>query len=300
MALGDSVLPRWPHDPRRVRVGLRRFLTRGRVGCHETYGYMGLWLTTLAGIRDIRDNAWHFAGMPDNRCERVCLSRNSLEEMPATKPASGPGSDINSNDFLTQVIYPDNSTDTYTVNALGENKTKTDRNGTTHTYSYDVLGRQTADAVTTLVTATTDGTIQRLETAYDSAGRPYLFTSYSQPGGGTANIVNQVQDIFNGLGQLTTEYQAHSGAVIIGGPNQSPTVQYTYNALTNNNSRLTGIIYPNSRTVSYVYGAGLDDRISRLTSLNDGSTPIESYKYLGLGTVVQRSHQIQQQPTVLS
>src|SRR5712692_7672812 len=111
MALGDSVLPRWPHDPRRVRVGLRRFLTRGRAGCQETYAYMGSGLTTLAGIRDIRDNAWHFAGMPDNRCERVCLSRNSLEEMPATKPASGPGSDINSNDIL--------GTDSGIVESLG-------------------------------------------------------------------------------------------------------------------------------------------------------------------------------------
>src|SRR5712692_7322909 len=263
MALGDSVLPRWPHDPRRVRVGLRRFLTRGRVGCHETYGYMGLWLTTLAGIRDIRDNAWHFAGMPDNRCERVCLSRNSLEEMPATKPASGPGSDINSNDFLTQVIYPDNSTDTYTVNALGENKTKTDRNGTQHTYSYDVLGRQTDDAITILA-AGVDNQVLRLHTDYDTAGRAYQFTSYSAASGGT--IINQVQQLFNGLGQLTTEYQAHSGAVVAG---TTPRVQYAYNEMAGaaNNSRLVSMTYPNGRMISYNYGDPmmdpLDNNISR-------------------------------------
>jgi hypothetical protein len=43
-------------------------------------------------------------------------------------------------------------------------------------------------------------------TAYDTGGRPYLFTSYNAASGG--GIVNQVQDAFNGLGQLITEYQA--------------------------------------------------------------------------------------------
>jgi hypothetical protein len=40
--------------------------------------------------------------------------------------------------------------------------------------------------------------VLRLETAYDSAGNPYLFTSYDAATGG--NVVNQVQDVYNGLG----------------------------------------------------------------------------------------------------
>lgn len=40
-------------------------------------------------------------------------------------------------------------------------------------------------------------------------GNPYLFTSYSDTSGTT--IVDQVQRSFNGLVQLTAEYQAHSG-----------------------------------------------------------------------------------------
>src|SRR5207253_1612640 len=35
--------------------------------------------------------------------------------------------------------------ESYTYNALGQIATKTDRNGNTHSYSYDVLGRQTSD-----------------------------------------------------------------------------------------------------------------------------------------------------------
>ncbi len=204
------------------------------------------------------------------------------------------GSDVNSNDVLSAVQYPDPATgqasslyqESYTVNALGQNKTYTDRNGTVHTYAYDVLGRQTADAVTTLAVGV-DGTVLRLQTAYDTGGRPYLFTSFNAASGGS--IVNQVEDLFNGLGQLTTEYQSHSGAV---NPSSTPSVQYAYVDLAGgaNNSRQTSMTYPNGRVVNYVYNAGLDSSISRLSALSDSSATLESYLYLGLNTVVQRSH----------
>ena len=57
------------------------------------------------------------------------------------------------------------------------------------------------------------------------------------------------------------------------------------------NSRLTSMIYPNGRVLNYNYNAGLDSNISRLSSISDTSAPtvpLESYKYLGLGTVVER------------
>ena len=68
------------------------------------------------------------------------------------------GSNINSNDMLAAIYYPNTSTgnpdsshpEGYTENALGQTLTMADRNGNVHTYSYDVLGRPTADAVTTL------------------------------------------------------------------------------------------------------------------------------------------------------
>jgi hypothetical protein len=82
--------------------------------------------------------------------------------------------------------------------------------GTTHTYTYDVLGRVTSDAVTALG-AGVDGAVRRTTTAYDSEGNPYLFTSYDAPSGG--NVVNQVERVYNGLGQLTGEFQVNDGAV---------------------------------------------------------------------------------------
>jgi len=131
------------------------------------------------------------------------------------------GSVINSNDLLAEMRYPDKSSgdpsstedEDYTYNALGERVTKEDRNGNIHTYSFDVVGRLTTDAVTTLG-AGVDGSVRRLEIAFDTGGRPYLFTNYDADSGG--NVVNQVQREFNGLGQLTKEYQSHSGAVNTG------------------------------------------------------------------------------------
>src|SRR4029077_1429220 len=93
----------------------------------------------------------------------------------------------------------------------------------------------------------------------------------------------------NGLDQLITEYQAHSGAV---NTSTSPKVQYAYNELAGsaNNSRLTSMTYPNGRVLNDNYNTGVDTTISRLSSISDTSATLESYKYLGLDTVVERDH----------
>jgi RHS repeat-associated protein len=211
------------------------------------------------------------------------------------------GSDVNSNDILATVQYPDPSTgnpsssyqESYTANALGQTKTYTDRAGNVHTYTLDILGRVTSDAITTLATGF-DGSVRRIQTAYDTQSNAYLITSYDSATGG--NIVNQVQRAYNGLGQLTQEWQSHSGAV---NTSTTPSVQYGYTLMSGgaNNSRLTSITYPNGKVLSYNYGTSgsLADTISRLDSLSDSSGTLESYSYLGVGTVVKRSHP---QPTI--
>jgi YD repeat-containing protein len=149
-----------------------------------------------------------------------------------------------------------------------------------------VLGRLTADAVTNLGGGV-DGAVRRLETAYDGQGNAFLFTSYDAMSNGT--IINQVARAFNRLGQLLAEYQAHGGPVNIP---TTPTVQYTYSEMAGgaNHSRPTGLVYPDGFTVGYNYASGLDSAISRLTSLTNGPTTLEAYTYLGLGTVVERTH----------
>ena len=206
---------------------------------------------------------------------------------------TGGGSGINSNDHVKEVRYPDPSTgsssstdkDTITVNALGQKLTVTDRNGNTHTYSYDTLSRPTADAVTTLGSGV-DGTVRRITTGYSPLGAGYLFTSYDAASGG--NVVNQVKDEFNGLGQVIKEWQEHSGAVT----GSSANVQYAYSEMAGgaNHSRLTSMTYASGYVLNYNYGSGLDSTISRLTSLSDSGNTLESYSYLGLATIVKRAH----------
>jgi RHS repeat-associated protein len=134
--------------------------------------------------------------------------------------------------------------------------------------------------------------VQRPDTAYDTQGNPYRFTSYADAVGTT--LVNQVQRSFNAFGQLTAETQIHPAG-------QQGTVQYTYSNMLDgqghyaNHSRPTGMVYPNGRTVTDSYGTagGLDDSISRLDALIDqgGAGPtLEALTYLGLNTVVQRAH----------
>src|SRR5579884_4168059 len=204
------------------------------------------------------------------------------------------GSGVNSNDILSAIQHPDPSTgrpsssqqDKYLTDALGDVVQSTDRNGTVHQYGYDVLGRLTSDAVTTLG-AGVDGTVRRISYGYDGQGNLSLISSYNAASGGS--IVNQVQDVYNGLDQLTAEYQSHSGAVVQG---TTPEVQYAYNEMSNgqNNSRLLALTYPDGYQVFYNYNSGVDNNISRLSSLSDSSGTLESYLYLGLNTVVEMDH----------
>jgi RHS repeat-associated protein len=201
------------------------------------------------------------------------------------------GSAIDSNDIVGATEYPDPTTGdasssqemTQTVDAQGKVITSTDRNGNTHTYSYDALGRQIADVVTTLGSGV-DGSILRIETAYDGQGNPYLITSYNAASAGS--VVNQVENLYNGFGQLLQQYQSASGAV---DTSTTPSVRYTYSGgSSGNNSRLSSIVYPDGYTVNYNYGTsgGTDDAISRISSLSDSTGTLQSYTYLGLNSVV--------------
>ncbi len=151
-----------------------------------------------------------------------------------------------------------------------------------------MLGRLTVDAVTTLGT-NVDGSVRRIEYGYDSQGNQYLITSYNAASGGS--IVNQVQQVYNGLGQMIGEYQSHSGAV---NTSTTPEVQYAYKELSGgaNNSRLLSITYPSGYVVDYNYGTSgsLNDTIGRLDSLSDSTGTLESYQYLGVDSVVERDH----------
>jgi RHS repeat-associated protein len=207
------------------------------------------------------------------------------------------GSTINSNDLLAKVEYPSATTGaastsasddvSYTFDARGETTSMTDQNSTTHSFGFDSLGRPISDAVTILGSGV-DGTVQLHTTSYNSRGNVYQMTAYASPTGGA--VINQTQDIYNGLGQLTGEYQSNSGAVITA---STPETQYTYSDPTAG-SLMTSLVYPNGRVLNYGYSNNaLDSAIGRVDYLADAggsaSGHLVDYLYLGAGTIVQQS-----------
>lgn len=184
------------------------------------------------------------------------------------------GTSLFSNDLIANVEYPNKSTgvaspsasddQSYAYDLLGEAKTYTDQNGTVHTYTYDPLGRMTLDAATTLGTGVFN-TVRSQGYAFDTAGRLFTATTYSNTGGTTA--LNQVENLYNGLGQLTTQYQEHSGTV---NTSTSQKVQYGYND-PSLGGRLANMTYPNGRTIDYAYGSS-QAPISSITYSYDGGT----------------------------
>ena len=191
------------------------------------------------------------------------------------------GSAINSDDPLSKIIYPDGTTQVDTYDALGELTTQTERDGRKHLYLYDLLGRQVADAVY-VWSPGLDKTVVGLIDSYNTLGE--LTSAVSM--GSNATIVNQVVNLYDGLGNLVKQFQSHSGPV---SSPSTPFVQYTYAtsyAGSSNYSRLTGVTYPGGTQVTYTYNTGLDSSISRISSVVDGSQTVETCGYLGLSTVV--------------
>ena len=234
---------------------------------------------------------------------------NDITSMTAVMPSGTPdqttsyiygvtttgGSKIDSNDLLGLIDYPNPTTgyasssyqQAFEYDAIGEEISMTDQNGTNHAYGYDTAGREISDSATVASgnPYNIDTSVAELGYGYNSQGLPYQQTSYDS----SDDVVNQVEDVYNGLGQLANQYQSVSGAV---NTSTTPDVRYDYSDPTLG-SRLTVMIYPNGRILHYGYdGNALDDAIGRVDYLADdnGSGGIGShdvnYSYLGLSTIV--------------
>jgi len=117
-------------------------------------------------------------------------------------------SDIATSKLKRKEVYPDSFADDHVV-AFGYNrqlavKQLTDQMGTTRQFALDLLGRLTLDRASTFGTGV-DGTVRRVERAFDRQGNPYLLTNYDAATGGS--VVNQIKREFNGLGQLIKEWR---------------------------------------------------------------------------------------------
>ena len=216
--------------------------------------------------------------------------------------------------WQTAVVYPD-STDVLSQNQttrvwsittdngdhvstsydrLGRVATKTDQRGVEHTCVYDSAGRLAHDRVTDLgESAIVDDAILRMSTTYDDIGRVQTVTSYDDADVGEGSVVNQIEYVYHGCGQVAREYQEHDGAV----DQYTPYVDYTYeDGATGGVAkyvRLSEVTYPGGREVQYGYGAAqaTDDIMSRLATIGDGTDTYASYQYFGAGRIVVEDYE---------
>ena len=197
-------------------------------------------------------------------------------------------SGVASSRLLRKKIYPDTGNDEveYTYNQLGEVVTKTDQNGTVHTYEYSTLGQLEHDRVTTLGSGI-DGAVQRISYVYDHQQRIDTVTSWDDDSTSSGSVVNQVKRTYNAFGQLEDDYQDHSKAVVTTTPNPSPKVSYEYDNGSSNTIRLKKTTYPSSAAIDWDYGTGgVNDILSRVGSIKESGNTFAEYTYLGYATPV--------------
>jgi YD repeat-containing protein len=122
------------------------------------------------------------------------------------------GCPIHRPELLRGIIFPDSGdtvstpigsgsiagTDhvTYTYYCNGARATATDQRGIVRTYTYDGLGRLTADAVTTVPESppySIDTAVLRIGRTYDPNGAVASVTSYDNVDGGAGHEVNQIK-----------------------------------------------------------------------------------------------------------
>jgi RHS repeat-associated protein len=249
------------------------------------------------------ENRCYAAGSDRNIVvERVYGLGGRLEALVAKNPETGEqvtsyeygttlaASGVASNDLPVAEIYPDSQDAqdrvAYTYNRQGERTSLTDQNGSFHEYTYDKLGRQTQDRVTTLASGV-DGAVRRIEQSYEVRGMVERITSYDAASGGS--VVNDVLNQFNDYGQLTAQYQSHSGAV---NTVSTPKVQYDYADGEDvvNSIRPQSLTYPNGRVLEYLYDDTAADKLSRVRTLRWDGTDVCRYSYLGIGNFVQTDY----------
>lgn len=196
-------------------------------------------------------------------------------------------SDIASNELLRAKEYPDGSSDRveYTYNRLGQIKQITDQRGSVRVLEYDKLGRLLHDRVTTPGTDV-DTAVLRISRSYEVRGMIASITSYDNATVGSGSVVNEVKSEYNDFSQLTTEYQSHSGAV---DTSTTPKMEYAYADGSANTIRRVSQTYPDGRVMTYDYGTSgaMNDVLSRVESLKEGTNLMARYTYLGLGEIVR-------------
>ena len=172
----------------------------------------------------------------------------------------------------------------YVYNRAGEVTKKTDQNGTVHLYDYDGLGALTDDKVDNAG----PGIDGHVSIARNVRRLVETVTSHSAASGGV--VRNEVGYVYNDFNQITEDRQEHGTTT----STSSPKVGYAYvggsadSGATDNNIRPTRTTYPDGRQIDPVYDPGMDDILSRPSSVKDVAEALNlsAYEYLGMAVPV--------------
>ena len=209
-----------------------------------------------------------------------------------TKGSSAGDSKVARGDSLKTVAYPDSASGTdvvsFAYNAQGQQIWKQDQAGNVIETDFDTAGRETARRVTSL-DGDFDGAVLRISRTYNSRGLPELVTQYDAATNG--NVVDEVKYGYDSWGLLSSFAQDRNSAVGASGSVDHYLISYTWAKATSgrNALRLVSVTFPSGRTVTLSYRSTAylhDDEASRVTQILDEGTPVATYNYNGLDTVV--------------
>ena len=135
----------------------------------------------------------------------------------------------------------------------------------THSYTYNAAGQVTADTVTSFGSSgLVDQRVNEIDRAYTDLGQLCQVTSCGLVDG-SETVLNQVEYAYDGWGNETCEWQALTGAVDTSAARPAYNIHMQSPRLPGEGARvraarrlmfvrLTDVIYPNGRDVSYGYG----------------------------------------------
>lgn len=262
-------------------------------------------ITTYNGAGDVE----HYVAAYNTTGTSVAYQRTLYIYGAATSAATFPGigsatltNDLNSNDLLVNVIYPDASTPSsgectdcvrHRYNRQGESVAMKDQNGTVHAYTRDALGRIAEDFASALG-SDIDGTVRSIKLEYDGAGRPALVQSRNAATG-TPTILNAVRFEYADNWTISKITQNPLGAVV---DTSVPAWQSDVEPYSADDGRMFSLKYPSNpsggtRTeVTYDYGSAGDLAyiIGRPDSIGwntPSGSPKAELAYLGSSSVVR-------------
>ena len=230
--------------------------------------------------------------------------------------------------WVTDVVYPDAVTDDvrngdpsgasrvhFEYDWMGRKHTVADQRGVVHTYAYTAAGMLQADTIYSDLSPTgVDDTVKSITYSYDAWNRLHFTTcrgnATDDPNdttldpNGHSYIRNQIINLYsyggnNGFGMLTQQ-TLDVDSKVTGGTGTPARNVYYYYTDSNHPTRLTSVKYPSNKQIYYLYDDADtlgSDKLSRVTALaknsargtNDANV-IVSYKYLGVGQMVNKSY----------